>query len=208
MADPRVSDLVWAEASPLAAARRHADPGARVFLAPAGAPAILQVVARRHLVREAAEALSGTLGLRVPMRPQMVAGRQASVLWSGPGQWLVLTAREGAAALALSLERALPDRGAVTDQSHGRMLIRLHGPDARRVLAKLSSLDYHDAAFPPWTTALTAMEHMAVQIWREADADEAPVYVIAVFPSLAASLWNALCEAALEFGLEAAPAAD
>ena len=48
MADLRVSDLVWSEASPLAAARRHADPVARVRLRDAAEKAKIDLSSARE----------------------------------------------------------------------------------------------------------------------------------------------------------------
>lgn len=100
---------------------------------------------------------------------EVTAGRALSV---GPGQALILGARvecEGAA---------------VVDQSDGWTVVCLSGADARDVLARLTSLDIRDGAFPEARTARTLIGHMTASLTRVSPYH----YEIMVFRSMTETL--------------------
>lgn len=133
--------------------------------------------------------------LEVPTRPAIARGRDLELAWTGPEQWLAVSADR---AVAGRLAGELEGLAAVSDQSDARAVLRLSGPKAREALAKGCPLDLHPRAFRPGDTALTAIAHVGVQLWQ---VDDAPTFDLLVARSMAASFWRWLFASSREFGL-------
>ena len=59
------------------------------------------------------------------------------------------------------------------------------------MLAKLSSIDLHPAAFPLGAAAATSIDHTSVNLWRDSDLpDGQAVFNLLVFATFAQSLWH------------------
>jgi sarcosine oxidase subunit gamma len=99
---------------------------------------------------EAASAtLRGRTGTGLP-----AAGRaEDAVVWAGAGLWLV----EGYA--PADVAGWLAGRAAVADQSDGWAGMRLTGPAAADVLARLVPLDLDPGSFPPGAAARSLLRH-------------------------------------------------
>lgn len=138
--------------------------------------------------------LQDALGVMLPVTPHRVTANGVSYLWSGPSNWLAISASD---ATDFDLEMAARTDGlaAVTDQSDGRVVLRVQGDRARDVMAKLVPIDLHPRVFTLPATALTLAGHIAVQIWQTDDG----AYELACFRSLAETLYEALIEASREF---------
>ena len=79
----------------------------------------------------------------------------------------------------------------------------LAGPKVRAMLAKLvAPSTCTTAPFPVGAVAGTVAAHMGALLWRLPDAGESTVIEIAVFRSMAGSLWHAVNQSAAEFGLD------
>jgi len=125
-----------------------------------------------------------------------VAGSTRAAFGVGPGRFLVVDQAEG---LAATLSAAITsETGTVTDLSHGRTAIRISGPQAEWVLAKLFAIDFALPAFPLGAGRATAHHDIFAQIQRTAE-DAFDLYV---FRSFARSFWTTLCHAAEEVGYE------
>ena len=125
-----------------------------------------------------------------------LAGYQAQ--WAGPDQYFVLAEGRGEGALYRELKAKLSGVASVTDQSHGRVVIRLSGPKARAVLAKGTPVDLHSTEFPMGKSALTQMAHVGVHLTRTGE----DAYDLSVFRGFAESFWEWLTEQAEEFGYQ------
>jgi heterotetrameric sarcosine oxidase gamma subunit len=113
------------------------------------------------------------LGLDWPAPDRAVARGAAACLWSGRSQaFLVNAAPDGLDAAA-----------ALTDLSDGWTALKLEGPAAAAVLARLVPLDLSDAAFAPGATARTGLGHMMTLIHRSAPE----AFTLYVFRSMTAS---------------------
>ncbi len=132
--------------------------------------------------------LREALGVDLPGSPRRVTAGGTDYLWSGPDSWLAIAADEG---LAGRLAEALGGRAAVADQSDGRIILRVTGPQARTALSKLVPIDLHPDAFPPDATALTLAGPIGVQLWRTDDG----AYALACFRSFGHALHHALAAA-------------
>ncbi len=161
---------------------------------------VVQVMARRGKWSAVAEAGKAAFGVAVPAKPQAVEAGSSLLIWSGPDQFLVLSARGSAIATARS---AFAGVASLSEQSDGRCLIRISGARARDMLAKVCSLDLHPSAFPAGAAAATSIDHTSVNLWRGEDgADGAAVFNLLVFASFAESLWHTLLDSGAEYGTE------
>jgi heterotetrameric sarcosine oxidase gamma subunit len=164
---------------------------------------LVQVMARRGQVAAVAKAAKKAWGVLPPEKPGAAVGKGVTLIWTGPDQFFVLSAGNNPNPVP-SLAVVFDGMASLSDQSGGRCLIRLSGAKVRDALAKVSSIDLHDAVFPVGAAAATSIDHTGVNLWRGPDAaNGSPVYSLLVFTSFADSLWHTLADAAAEYGVEA-----
>jgi sarcosine oxidase, subunit gamma len=145
-----------ARVSPLPARFANHAPGPRLIVRPRGPLEIVQVAAF-GATTETAERLSKHFGLAITPTPnRAVAGGDLTVLWHGPGQWLIVRT-PAALPLVDELVHACGDGAALVDLGHARAVLRLAGDSVGDVLAKGTSIDLRPASFPPGACALTAL---------------------------------------------------
>ena len=113
-----------------------------------------------------------------------------------PGKFLVIEEAEGAAGRYAS--GLSGNAGVATDLSHGRTAIRVAGPRAEWVLAKLFAIDFALTAFPVEAGRSTMHHDVFTQIQRSGPQQ----FDLYVFRSFARSFWKTLCHAAEEVGYE------
>jgi heterotetrameric sarcosine oxidase gamma subunit len=118
--------------------------------------------------------------------------------WAGPDQYFVLAEGRSEGALYREVKAKLQDLASVTDQSHGRVVIRISGPKARAVLAKGTPVDLHPYEFPRGKSALTQMAHVGVHLTRVGEDS----YDLSVFRGFSESFWEWVTEQAEEFGYQ------
>jgi methylglutamate dehydrogenase subunit D len=145
---------------------------------------IVMVIARKGKTKALNEALS-TL-------------KKVDVLWAGPDQYYVQAAGFSDDVLHADLKKRLSGIASVSDQSHGRVVIRVAGAKARAVLAKGTPVDLHADEFPVGKSALTQMAHVSVHLTRTG-ADE---FTLSVFRGFSESFWQWLVGQAGEFGYQ------
>ena len=124
---------------------------------------------------------------------------------SGPGEWLLLAAPGQGPALAArvaSLAARCPgELVTATDLTHGRALVRLTGPDAAGVLAKVCGIDTADGITPDGAAFRTAVAAVATDVIRD-DIRGVPSYLLHCERSSGAYLFGELLAAGAEFGIE------
>lgn len=119
--------------------------------------------------------LKAAHGMALP-GPNRATGRAGNrAIWFGRRQ-VLLAGPEPAPGLA--------DHAALVDQSDAWAVVRLQGPQASDVLARLVPVDLRSRHFKPGHTARTDLMHMNASITRVADA----AFLIMVFRSMAATL--------------------
>jgi sarcosine oxidase subunit gamma len=187
-------------ASPGRYGRTEASPG--VIAAELATPGLALVTARSGRGAALIAAAAAAFGLAPSTTPRRVENGGLAFIWSGPERWLAHRHSEPPGGME-ALLAPLAAHAAVVDQSHARTLLRVSGPRVRDVLAKGVPVDLHPSVFRPGDTAMTAVAHIAVQLWQ---ADEAPTYVLSVARSLAGSFWHWLELSSAEYGLEFVPA--
>jgi sarcosine oxidase subunit gamma len=138
-------------------------------------------------------------GIELPHGPRRAAAGAVAFAGIGPHAWLASSEKHGHG-FARLLKEAVGDAASVADQSSGYAILRVTGPKLRETLAKILPLDLHPRCFVRGDVASTTASHVGATLWRLEDADDSPVFEIAVFRSLAASFWHALTDSAAEFG--------
>ena len=106
--------------------------------------------------------------------------------------------------LAVGQPRAfsqLRDLASISDQSDGRVIIRVGGARAREALAKGVPVDLHPDAFRPGDAAVTTVAYIGVALWQ---VDDAPTYEFSVPRSYVTAFHEWLTAAAAEFGVRVA----
>jgi|HubBroStandDraft_2_1064218.scaffolds.fasta_scaffold261036_2 heterotetrameric sarcosine oxidase gamma subunit len=181
--------------------RGSVEPGRAGVLVCERNPQLATIIVYRGRRADASARLKARYGLALPDGPRRLVNGGSTVTGVGPRTWLFQ--RETGPPLETELSEVLGDAAAVTDQSDGYATIRLTGPCSAGVLEKGISIDLHDRVFLPGFAAATSCAHLGIILWRLEDANGHPVYEIAVFRSLARSLWHFIEQNAAEFGLAA-----
>jgi methylglutamate dehydrogenase subunit D len=118
--------------------------------------------------------------------------KKTEVLWAGPDQYYVQNVPY------TELKSKLEGLASVSDQSHGRVVIRIDGPKTRALLSKGTPVDLHESEFPIGKSALTQMAHVSVHLTRSGQ-DE---FTLSVFRGFSESFWEWLTSQAGEFGYQ------
>lgn len=161
---------------------------------------LIQIMARRGQWAGAANAANTCFGVTPPETPKAVAAKDATLIWSGPDQFFVLS--KGGQNGINTLAPAFAGSASLSDQSHARALISISGRCARAMLAKLVSIDLHAPIFPVGAAAATSMDHTSITLWRGEDSEGQAVFQLLVFATFAEYLWHAMLDAGAEFGID------
>lgn len=168
---------------------------------------LVQVMARRGKAAETAKAAEARFRVASPETPKAVDAADATLIWSGPDQFLVLS--KGGKHTMEALAPVFAGSASLSDQSHARVLIGVSAAKARAMLAKLSSIDLHPDVFPVGAAAATSVDHTSVTLWRGKDRqDGQAVFNLLVFATFAESLWHTMLDAAAEYGVTIAHSED
>jgi heterotetrameric sarcosine oxidase gamma subunit len=203
-----VADFAWTASSPLQHATTPGRRGAAVhqpgiILSEVRDFSLVLILARRGQGPATAKAARARFGVEAPPKPQAVAGKSAALIWSGADQFYALFANAEGQSPVEALRDSFAGKASLSDQSDGRALIRISGASARKMLAKLSSLDFEDEIFPVGAAAATSIDHTGVNLWRGANAfDGSPVFNLLVFTSFADSIWHTILDSSAEYGTE------
>ncbi|MGX5801351.1 sarcosine oxidase subunit gamma [Bradyrhizobium sp. Arg314] len=160
---------------------------------------LVQVMARRGKASDMAKAAQARFGVAAPDTPKAVTTADATLIWSGPDQFFVLS--KGGKHSIEALGSGFAGSASLSDQSHARALVSISGGKARAMLAKPSSIDLHPDVFAIGAAAATSMDHTSVTVWRGTDRDGQAVFNLLVFGTFAESLWHTVLDSAAEYGV-------
>ena len=123
--------------------------------------------------------ISAIAGLTLPEHPNSMTSHDgASILWIGPGRWLLRAplAREDelAAALAAATGGRLANSTLVSDMYAG---FEVSGPEAGDVLAQGCPINLNPGRFPPGAATSTEMFGVAVLLCHEDEGPSFTAYV-------------------------------
>jgi methylglutamate dehydrogenase subunit D len=166
-----------------------------VTLSETGPGSILQLAAWPGQQDALARIIGTVTGLTLTAEPgDGAAGDGRYAFGIAPGKFTVVDEAED---FAKAFSGKLPvETGTLTDLSHGRTALRIAGPKAEWVLAKLFALDFSPAAFPLNAGRSTMHHDVLAQIQRTGQ-DRFDLYI---FRSFARSFWKTLCHASEEAG--------
>ena len=159
---------------------------------------VVSLIAARGKTRALAAAMKKDFGLDLPDMGASASARGVSLHGTAPEQWLAVAPASAAGTLAGRLDRKLGSMAMVTDQSHGRTVMRIEGARARDVLAKGTAVDLRPTSFKPGMCAATQIGHVGVLI----ACTGTDSFELSVLRSFAEGFWLGLCELALEWGYE------
>lgn len=159
---------------------------------------ILQVSAFAQDFDEATVRLASALGIEMPAPNRFTGDRAKSLRAIGPGIWQIV-GDEGALPEPANLRATLSGVATVVDLSHARTALQVSGACAARTLAKHCGLDLHVARFPTGCATNTRFGHIGMTLAR---LDDAPTFELLVFRGYAEFVFDALVEAAGEFGFQ------
>ena len=159
---------------------------------------LVMVAARRGQGEALAMAVREAFGLDLPRTPRRVGSSALAFVWAGDARWMSVS-ETGFEGLEATLRDRLGGLASITDQSDGRVILRVSGPSARHVLGKAVAIDLHPRAFRPGDVALTPAFHIAAQVWQ---VDDAPTYDLSVARGTAGSLAAWMVRAAEEDGVD------
>ncbi|MDB5584931.1 MAG: hypothetical protein JWR80_10107 [Bradyrhizobium sp.] len=111
------------------------------------------------------ERIGKALGIDLPNGPGRVGDARLSAIGTGPGAWFLISEMAGDD-WADELAASLAGLAAVFDQSSGYVVLRLSGPNARKVLQAGTPIDLEPSHFGPASSASTSIAHIVVLIWR------------------------------------------
>lgn len=197
-----MAELSWKETTPLSriytAGHHGAEGAAGLSLGELTGFELVQVMARRGQWSATEDACRQAYGKAPPARPHAVEADGAVLVWSGPDQFQILAPRGSAVEKARTVFAGV---ASLSEQSDARSLLRVTGPSARDMLAKVCSLDLETDVFPVGAAAITFIDHTSVNLWRSADVEGEAVFHLLVFGTFAESLWHTLLDSGAEFGI-------
>jgi methylglutamate dehydrogenase subunit D len=178
-----------------------ASTDAGVTLGLRGGWVMATVSVRRNQLQALERRVHEVFGLPLPGTPKCVTVGALSVLWAGAGQWLAMTKGEDGTAFERRLRTELGDLASISDQSDGRIIMRVSGARVRDALAKGVPIDLHPGAFRPGDAAVTTVAYIGVALWQ---VDDAPTYEFIIPRSYFTAFHEWLSAAAAEFGVQVA----
>lgn len=161
--------------------------------------AIVQLAALKGRESDVAQRVSAGLGITLPGPVKSAHGDGVTAVWIAPETWLVSAPDMGGNGLLARVQSAVGDAAAVTDQSHGKTVLRLSGARVRDALDKVCRLDLHPKVFKAGDAAVTMIAHVTACLVM---VDEAPTYDVIGPSTFSLSLLEGLEMAAEEFGYE------
>jgi sarcosine oxidase subunit gamma len=122
-----------------------------------------------------------------------------SVRTVGPGEWLAVSETLGVDSLARDLAMLNSERLSFFEQGDGRTLLRLSGPNVRRILAKCVAVDLHPDIFIEGNSGTMLCCHVSANLARTGPDS----FEIAVMRSFAGTVFDEVMEMGREFALTA-----
>lgn len=129
----------------------------------------------------------------------LAASGDVSIRFTGPGEWLAVSQSETPESLHRNLSLLLAETAYIVDQSDGRVVFRLSGPNARRILAKGIATDLHPAILETGTSSNVLCGHISVNLARTGENE----FELIVMRSFAVALFDDLKVMGREFDLSA-----
>ncbi|MFT2212056.1 sarcosine oxidase subunit gamma [Rhizobium giardinii] len=147
--------------------------------------------------RQAIVTVMAAVGEETAVAAVLASMGEPSLRFVGPGEWLVVSQSETPDGLLRRLSLVLAETAYVLDQSDGRIVLRLSGPNVRRILAKGAAIDLHPSVFAIGAASNLLCGHISVNLARTGENE----FELIVTRSLAESLFDDLRLMGREFDL-------
>lgn len=140
--------------------------------------------------------VGAALGLELPLQPNIVLGHALQAWWTAPGEWLLTG--EPAASLRVRVHSACAGMiFHLADLSDALAVFELGGAAAGARLARICSLDLHEAVFKSGQCAQSLFAQVRGAVRQ---LDDRPTYQLLIDRSYAAHLRQCLTEVGGAFG--------
>lgn len=159
---------------------------------------IVTVIARKDKAEALSKAIAAVYEFPLPGVGESATGNGLALHWCGAEQYFAIAEGKAEAELYRELKSRLEGLASCSDQSHGRIIIRVSGPKARALLAKGTPIDLHPSAFGPGKSAMTQMAHVGVHLTQTAEE----TFELSVFRGFSENFWEWLTEQAEEYGYQ------
>jgi sarcosine oxidase subunit gamma len=159
---------------------------------------IVTVIARKGQSAALSKALEASYQCPLPGIGESAGKGAVSFHWCGADQYFAIAEGRAEGELYRELKSKLQGLASVSDQSHGRVILRVTGPKARTLLAKGTPIDLHPSAFGPGKSSMTQMAHVGIHL-VQTDEDS---FDLSVFRGFSENFWEWLTEQAEEFGYQ------
>jgi sarcosine oxidase subunit gamma len=128
---------------------------------------------------------------------------EATVLWLGPSEWMLLTPENGERALIARIEEAVRNvHHQLVDLTDYYTIIHVSGERAREALMKLTTLDLHLRQFPAGAVKGSVLGRVNAILHSPPSLGGEPSgFDLIIRWSQADYLWCLLCSAGREYGL-------
>lgn len=114
--------------------------------------------------------LGVALGLGVPAPNRFTSNGDIALSAVAPGEWLLTGTSDGAAAALTHAEAAFPNETILAlDLTHGRVVLRLEGPEGQDWLAALTPLDLRAERLPTGAAVCTRFGDIGMFVARTSD---------------------------------------
>jgi len=117
-----------------------------------------------------------------------------------PGQWMLSAKAGGDGEFYQQMATRIAEYAHLSEQSHGRVIFRVAGSNARMLLQKGCRLDLHPSVTSAGFCAQTPIAQVGVLLHQ---LDEIPTYDLYVYSGFARSFWQWLSESAAQYGYTA-----
>ncbi len=199
---PKVSSVIQ-RVSPLAdvalQGRFGADKGVPgVTLSVRHPLSIVTIIARKGQSAALAKAIEAAYKCPLPGVGESTGKGAIAFHWCGAEQYYAVAEGKADGEFYRDLKARLEGLASCSDQSHGRIILRVAGPKARALLAKGTPVDLHPSVFGPGRSAVTQMAHVGVHL-AQTGKDE---FELSVFRGFSENFWEWLTEQAEEFGYQ------
>ena len=142
-------------------------------------------------------AVSDTLGVALPIRPNTSSGRMPRGLCLAPGEWMIVGHTGEACSLLVAAAGAKVAH--LADIGEGMVTYAVSGSTARDLLAKGCTLDLHPRVFASDQCAQTLFAQVGIVVDRPPEGDE---FIVHASASYAHHLESWFADAVIEFRLD------
>lgn len=159
---------------------------------------IVTVIARKDKAEALGKAIEAAYNFPLPGIGESTGKNGLALHWCGADQYFAIADSKADGELYRELKGHLDGLASCSDQSHGRVIIRVAGPKARALLAKGTPIDLHPSVFGPGKSAMTQMAHVGVHLIQTAE----DTFELSVFRGFSENFWEWLTEQAEEYGYQ------